>query len=169
MSYIDTADMVEDWPLRRRITACAASLGVDDPDLWVEQGIWGICARSEIVAAWASARAGKITNPGADEAVITDAAILAAVQARLDAVGVDPLGAGGLQARIDAAVEGAVGAFHASFGDQVVDSVASLVQERITAPTDTAAERVADPPPVEAIPDATATTTTTTSRKKASA
>lgn len=132
MSYIDTADMVEDWPLRRRIIACAASLGVDDPDLWVEQGIWGICARPEVVAAWASAKAGNVQNPGADPAVITDAAILAAVQARHDATGPDALAVGGLQARIDAAIEAAVGRFNDTFGAQVIAAATDAVEARIT-------------------------------------
>lgn len=85
MSYATHASIVQSGSLRQRITACAAQEGASDPPRWVNAVIWSLPG-SDWIAAWASAEAG---NPGADhganEGVVTDGMILAAVQPRLSA------------------------------------------------------------------------------------
>ena len=44
--------------------------------------VWPVCIASDVEAAYASALAGGNENPGGDESVITDAMILANVQAK---------------------------------------------------------------------------------------
>ena len=83
MSYADIANIADSASLRRRLSACAAQEGkggVDGPVMWVEQRAIRLAASPGWAAAWASALAGGITDPGTSEAVITDGMILAAVQ-----------------------------------------------------------------------------------------
>lgn len=83
MTYSAHAAAATSPGLRQRVTACAAQEGASDPPRWTSAVIWSLIT-SEWIGAWASAEAG---NPGGDhgsnEAVITDAMILAAVQPRL--------------------------------------------------------------------------------------
>lgn len=83
MTYLTHSHIVYSSSLRGRVTACAAQEGASDPPRWTSAVIWSLIT-SEWIGAWASAEAG---NPGGDhgsnEAVITDAMILAAVQPRL--------------------------------------------------------------------------------------
>lgn len=82
MSYNTIASMKSDPDLRRRIVACAAMEGQGAPDQWTDLSIWKIVANQEMEAAYASALAAPGPLPaGADEGVITDAMILARVQA----------------------------------------------------------------------------------------
>lgn len=81
MSYSDIADITESTSLRRRLHAAAAQEGKPKPvEVWVSTYIWEIASSPGWAAAWASAVAGDIEDPGADEGVITDAQILAAIQ-----------------------------------------------------------------------------------------
>lgn len=81
MTYNDIADMIESGSLIRRIQACAWKENVLDPGIWVNDNIGRIVARSDWEADWASAVAAGNPNPGADPSVVTDGAILSAVQA----------------------------------------------------------------------------------------
>jgi hypothetical protein len=81
MTYNDVADMAEDIALKRRVTAGVAKEGTLDPQGWLYPRYWEIVAQPGWDAAWASAVAGGVDNPGADEGVITDAMILSAIQA----------------------------------------------------------------------------------------
>ena len=83
MSYSSIADVAHSGALRERIAACAAVEGVIDPHPteWADHHQWRLAAAPGWGDAWAYALASGITDPGADEAVITDGMILSAVQA----------------------------------------------------------------------------------------
>lgn len=83
MSYTDVAAMVEDWELRMRLIACAAIEQQEAPVAFVEENIWRICAQPDFAKAWGRV-ADAVANdegykPGADESVVSDAMILAAM------------------------------------------------------------------------------------------
>lgn len=81
MSYNSVADMAESFSLTRREVAAAAKESVESPEVWVQAWKWKLASSPGWDAAWDSAVAGGVAEPGADEAVITDAMILSAVQA----------------------------------------------------------------------------------------
>ena len=84
MSYNNHANIAQSPSFRARVTACAAQEGAPNPAQWVGGYIWSL-PTSEWIAAWASAEAGDPGGDhGANEAVITDAMILAAVQPRIN-------------------------------------------------------------------------------------
>jgi hypothetical protein len=81
MTYNSIADMAGNIPLRQRCTAAAAQENKPKPyEGWVDDHRWELAATPGWSEAWDSAVAGGNPNPGADEAVITDGMILAAVQ-----------------------------------------------------------------------------------------
>ena len=83
MTYSIHAAAATSPGLRQRVTACAAQEGAPDPTRWTAAAVWSLIT-SEWIDAWAYADA---THPGEDhganDAVITDGMILAAVQPRL--------------------------------------------------------------------------------------
>lgn len=81
MSYKTVADMAESFSLNRRLNAGAAKESIENPTQWVNLYRWEIASQPGWDAAWDSAVAGGVTDPGADEAVITDGMILSGVQA----------------------------------------------------------------------------------------
>ena len=83
MSYNHIADAAQDADLRRRVAACFAQEtdGVEQPEALAAVHMWRIAADNDIADAYAYAVATDVANPGRDEAVVTDAAILAAVSA----------------------------------------------------------------------------------------
>lgn len=81
MSYNTVADMAEDFALNRRLTAAVAKEAILDPKGWLYPRNWQVVSQPGWDAAWDSAVAGGVENPGADEAVITDGMILSGVQA----------------------------------------------------------------------------------------
>jgi hypothetical protein len=81
MSYKSIASMAESYSLARRITAGAAKESIASPEQWSQQNRWEVAAQPGWDAAWDSAVAGGNPDPGADEAVITDAQILSGIQA----------------------------------------------------------------------------------------
>lgn len=81
MSYNTVADMAENYPLNRRMTAGAAKESIASPQEWVAANRWELASQPGWDAAWDSAVASGVPNPGADEAVITDGMILSGVQA----------------------------------------------------------------------------------------
>lgn len=86
MSYLTQSQLAEDHFILRRITACAASEGIAEPDMLVNQHRWELSAQPGWVGAYASAQVAHeadpdtVPPPGANEAAITDGMILAAVQ-----------------------------------------------------------------------------------------
>ena len=79
MSYLSISKCVADNDFVSRVTACVADEGkaiANVPgDLY-----WHCASADDIEAAYASALAGDVPNPGADETVITDGMILGVVQ-----------------------------------------------------------------------------------------
>ena len=85
MSYNHIADAAQDSDLRRRVATCFAqqTTGTEQPEALASVHMWRIAADNDIADAYAYAVATNVPNPGKDEAVVTDAAILAAVTAIL--------------------------------------------------------------------------------------
>lgn len=81
MTYNTVADMVDSESLSRREFAAIAKEGIDPPEPWQSSHRWVLASQPGWDAAWDSAVAGGVEDPGADEGVITDGMILAAVQA----------------------------------------------------------------------------------------
>lgn len=83
MSYNTIADAAQDADLRRRVAACFAQEtdGVEQPEALAAIHMWRIVANSTIADAYAYAVASDLPDPGKDESAVTDAAILAAVDA----------------------------------------------------------------------------------------
>ena len=83
MSYNSIAQAAQDSALRLRVAACIAqeSSGPDQPEALAALHMWRIVADGTIADSYAYAVATDVPNPGRDEAVVTDAAILAAVDA----------------------------------------------------------------------------------------
>ncbi len=83
MSYNAIAAAAQDHDLRQRVAACFAqeTTGPEQPPALAELHMWRIVAHGPIADAYSYAVATDVLNPGKDEAVVTDANILAAVQA----------------------------------------------------------------------------------------
>lgn len=82
MTYAMIAAITQSSSLMNRLTAAAAEEKVTEPyGGWVYDHIWDFAAMPGWAAAWASALAAGVTDPGANEGVITDGMILSAVQA----------------------------------------------------------------------------------------
>lgn len=87
MSYLTQSIISDDPYMRLRVASCAAQQGCADagidPDAWAVEWrrVWGSSPGWD--AAWESAQAGGITDPGADPSVITDQMILSQVQAMM--------------------------------------------------------------------------------------
>ena len=83
MSYNSIAAAAQDSALRLRVAACIAqeTTGPDQPEALAALHMWRIVADGTIADSYAYAVATDVPNPGRDEAVVTDAAILAAVSA----------------------------------------------------------------------------------------
>lgn len=80
VSYLTQAVLIEDGYLIKRITACAASEGIESPGGWVSSHAWRLSDEPGWVDAYRAAQAAGDKQPGANEAAITDAMILTAVQ-----------------------------------------------------------------------------------------
>ncbi len=81
MSYLSQASLVDDVQPRRRIVAGASISGVDDADSWAHQNRWRFATQHGWESAYETALDNGKPKPGEDQAVISDAMILAAVQA----------------------------------------------------------------------------------------
>jgi hypothetical protein len=81
MSYKTVADIAESYSLVRRLNAGAAKESIDNNVQWVQTYRWELASQPGWDAAWDSAVAGGVADPGSDEAVITDGMILSGVQA----------------------------------------------------------------------------------------
>lgn len=82
MSYADMVLIKQSESLYDRLVMCATQeIDADVPaEWWVDVHLNKLATQPGWGAAFASARANNITDPGADETVITDAQILTAVQ-----------------------------------------------------------------------------------------
>ena len=78
--YLTVATVASSASMRSRVAACAAQQGSTEPETWayVNALIWA--ASPGWAAAWDSAVASGIPDPGADPAVITDGDVLATCQ-----------------------------------------------------------------------------------------
>ena len=84
MSYLTQNTISTDPAMNGRVAQAAASEAAPgDPDSWTWQWRRTWAAAPGWDAAWESALAGNVTDPGADESVITDAMILSQVQTML--------------------------------------------------------------------------------------
>lgn len=92
MTYNSISDISEDTALRKRITACAATEGLQGPWGFVDQYIWAFATQPGWGDAYASAQAGGMLDPGRNESVITDSQILSAVQAVIATISLSPEG-----------------------------------------------------------------------------
>jgi hypothetical protein len=72
MSYKTVADMAESYSLVRRLNAGAAKESIDNNVQWVQTYRWELASQPGWDAAWDSAVAAEVPDPGSDEAVITD-------------------------------------------------------------------------------------------------
>ncbi len=84
MTYNAIAAAAQDPDLRQRIAACFAqeTTGPDQPTALADLHAWRIVAHTDIADAYSYAVSlGTVERPGQDEAVVTDAMILSAVQA----------------------------------------------------------------------------------------
>jgi hypothetical protein len=83
VSYNAIAAAAADPHLKARVAACFAqeTTGVEQPTALAELHMWRIVANGPIADAYSYAVATDVPNPGKDEAVVTDANILAAVEA----------------------------------------------------------------------------------------
>lgn len=88
MTYASINEMANSSSLLQRITAAAAQEGEASPGAWTQANIWRIVSSPGWDAAWASGTTTRDpeVNPdtGARPSVITDAMILAVVQAILN-------------------------------------------------------------------------------------
>lgn len=84
MTYLGQAEISSNHSMNNRVAQCAAEQGISEPDQWTSTNRRTWAAAPGWADAWASALASHEDNPtydpGADEAVITDAMILGQVQ-----------------------------------------------------------------------------------------
>ena len=90
MAYYDISLLAADYDFTARTTAAytTETLGAPGdvlPAQWAAEHAWDMAAQPGFGDAYASAIAGSVPNPGRDQAVISDAQILSAVQAILGA------------------------------------------------------------------------------------
>lgn len=84
MSYLTQSIIADDPYMRLRVASAAAQEGVAltgiEPDAWTVEWrrVWSTAPGWD--AAWESAQAGGVADPGSDPAVVTDAQILSQIQ-----------------------------------------------------------------------------------------
>lgn len=81
MAYYEQSLLSQDSDFTMRVTACVSSEHYANPDAWVWDHRYAMAATPGFAAAYSSALAANVPNPGRDPAVISDAQILSAVQA----------------------------------------------------------------------------------------
>jgi len=80
MAYFDLALLTQDTDFDQRITACAASEGIDGAARWTAEHKWEVCAAPGFADAYATALLNEVPQPGRDQSVISDGQLLSAVQ-----------------------------------------------------------------------------------------
>ncbi len=84
MSLFDQSALARDGDFNLRLAACVSNETREvNPLQWASEHQWQIAAAPGFADAYSSAVAGDVDNPGRDPSVISDAQILAAVQAEL--------------------------------------------------------------------------------------
>lgn len=84
MTYYDQSQLAYDSDFNLRVTASVSNEARSvDPVHWSDTHRWQMAAAPGFADAYASAIAGNVPNPGRDGSVISDAQILAEVQAQL--------------------------------------------------------------------------------------
>lgn len=85
MAYSDQALLAQDYDFHLRIAAAASADGMVPAGVqattWAADHQWQLAAAPGFAADYASALAAGVPRPGNDEAVISDAELLAALQA----------------------------------------------------------------------------------------
>lgn len=83
MSFYSVSQMAVDADLLARITACVAIEGERDPELWTQRNKWAVAGQPGWGDSWEYALnvGHDPATIGKDPSVITDQAILSAVQA----------------------------------------------------------------------------------------
>lgn len=81
MSYYAQSRLAKDEALFDRVTACAASEQIPNPQGWSWSLVWQFSAQPGWADAYSYALDTGVQDPGRVEAVISDGQILAAVQA----------------------------------------------------------------------------------------
>ncbi|UOQ60394.1 hypothetical protein MUN76_15400 [Leucobacter rhizosphaerae] len=76
MSFLNQAKLAQDKILLARVAACAAIMGITNPEGIVRARIWEFSAQNGWNDAYSASTA---DEPGADESAVTDAMILEAV------------------------------------------------------------------------------------------
>jgi hypothetical protein len=89
MAYSDVAALTSDYDFSLRSQACYATEPAGDaagsaPATWVAEHTWELAGQPGFGDAYASAIAAGVERPGNDQAVISDAQILGAVQSILN-------------------------------------------------------------------------------------
>lgn len=90
MTYWDTSELSEDGDFRKRTTAAAADEANPAPEQWAFAERWRMAAAPGFSAAYGYAVLAGTPNPGRDEAVISDAMILAQYQYLVPPPGTTP-------------------------------------------------------------------------------
>ena len=85
MTYNAQSKLSQDSDFRNRVAACAATQPevTGQPTMWADTHLWDIAAAPGFADKYQYALDTDVEHPGADEAVIPDADILAAVQAMI--------------------------------------------------------------------------------------
>jgi hypothetical protein len=90
MSYSTQSELARDNSVLMRVSACASTCGVKNPQSWAWEHQWELSAQPGWDTAYSYALANNKTDVGNDESVITDGMILAAVEAILQAESAGP-------------------------------------------------------------------------------
>lgn len=85
MGYLEISLLRQDTAFLNRVAACYAGetpLGTgEDPDLWATTRAWDVAGQPGLGDAYGAAVVAANANPGSDPGVVSDAALLTAVQA----------------------------------------------------------------------------------------
>lgn len=90
MSYLFQSKLAADTALKERVTACAATEGIENPSGWVFDNSWALSTQPGWVEAYKKSVNAGSKEPGADEDTITDAMVLSAVQSLAAPTDSDP-------------------------------------------------------------------------------
>lgn len=85
MSYKTIAQIARDGDLQSRFIACASVEAIENASSWVGMNAWTLSVFPGLEEAYSKAVLSGDKNPGGNEEHVTDALILAAVQALRDA------------------------------------------------------------------------------------
>lgn len=80
MAYSDVSALRYDGDYFNRVTACAATESIANPDQWATDHVWQMAAMPGFGDRYASAIVNGVPRPGNDQSVISDGDILSAVQ-----------------------------------------------------------------------------------------